>query len=58
MIEDSFYQLVYDGLGVHVIEKLLTTFNEEDLRTIYNNILNNFTKLANNSNTISLVNYL
>lgn len=54
-IEDSFDYLVNDKLGVHVLEKLIICFDEEILKSLYNNILKNFLKLANDPNTLCLV---
>jgi len=54
-IEDSFDYLVSDKLGVHVLEKLIICFDEEILKSLYNNILKNFLKLANDPNTLCLV---
>jgi len=48
---------VYDKLGVHVVEKLIVCYEEDLLKNIYNNIINNFTKFANDSSTLCLVRF-
>jgi len=42
--------LCQDPQGVHVIEKMIILFNEDEITHIYNTIINNFMLLANNSN--------
>ena len=44
-----------DPFGSHVLEKLLTCFEEEYVRFIYNYIVDNFLELANNNNGICIV---
>ena len=54
-IVESFYKLVWENPGVHVIEKLLLCYEEEILQPLYDIILSNFYEFANDSNTLCLV---
>ena len=48
-------ELSYDPFGCHVLEKLLSCFDEEFIYFIYSYISDNFIKLAYNNNGICLV---
>ena len=54
-LKDSVKELAVDPFGSHVLEKLLTCFEEEYVRFIYNYIVDNFLELANNNNGICIV---
>ena len=54
-LKDSVKELAIDPFGSHVLEKLLTCFEEEYVNFIYIYIVNNFLDLANNSNGICIV---
>jgi len=54
-LKDSVKELCVDPFGSHVIEKLLTCFEEEYINFIYNYIIDNFLDLANNNNGICVV---
>ena len=54
-LKDSVKELCIDPFGSHVLEKLLTCFEEEYINFIYNYIVDNFLDLANNNNGICVV---
>ena len=54
-LKDNIKELAEDSFGSHVLEKLLTCFEEEYINFIYNYIIDNFLDLANNSNGICVV---
>ena len=54
-LKDSVKELAIDPFGSHVLEKLLTCFEEEYINFIYNYIVDNFLDLANNNNGICIV---
>ena len=54
-IKEGFTKLIYDTFGCHVLEKLLTCFEDEYVNFIYSYIFENFLNLTNNSNGIYIV---
>ena len=54
-LKNSIKELAVDPFGSHVLEKLLTCFEEEYVSFIYTYIVDNFLDLANNSNGICVV---
>ena len=54
-IKDGFIKLIYDSFGCHVLEKLLTCFEDEYVNFIYTYIFDNFLNLTNNSNGIYII---
>jgi len=54
-IKDHIEVLIYDPFGCHVLEKILTFIEEENIPFIYSYIFNNFLKLAYNSNGICTI---
>ena len=54
-LKDNVKELAIDPFGSHVLEKLLTCFEEEYINFIYNYIVDNFLDLANNNNGICIV---
>ena len=54
-LKESVKELCIDPFGSHVLEKLLTCFEEEYINFIYNYIIDNFLDLANNNNGICVV---
>jgi len=54
-LKDSIKELSVDAFGSHVIEKLLTFFEEEFISFIYDYIYENFLTLAYNNNGICIV---
>ena len=54
-LKDNVKELAIDPFGSHVLEKLLTCFEEEYVNFIYNYIVDNFLDLANNNNGICIV---
>ena len=54
-LKDNIKELAVDPFGSHVLEKLLTCFEEEYINFIYNYIVDNFLDLANNNNGICIV---
>ena len=54
-LKESVKELCIDPFGSHVLEKLLTCFEEEYINFIYNYIIENFLDLANNNNGICVV---
>jgi hypothetical protein len=54
-LKESIKELCIDPFGSHVLEKLLTCFEEEYINFIYNYIIENFLDLANNNNGICVV---
>ena len=54
-LKESVKELCVDPFGSHVLEKLLTCFEEEYINFIYNYIIDNFLDLANNNNGICVV---
>ena len=54
-IKDGFIKLFFDAFGCHVLEKLLTCFEDEYVNFIYTYIFDNFLNLTNNSNGIYII---
>ena len=54
-LKDHIKELSFDPFGCHVIEKLLSCFEEEYVSFIYNYIVDNFLELAYNNNGICVV---
>ena len=54
-LKDNIKELSLDPFGSHVIEKLLSCFEEEYVGFIYNYIVDNFLELAYNNNGICVV---
>jgi len=54
-LKDNIKELAVDPFGSHVLEKLLTCFEEEYINFIYNYIVDNFLDLANNNNGICII---
>jgi len=54
-LKDNIKELSFDSFGSHVLEKLLSCFEEEYVSFIYNYIIDNFLELANNNNGICIV---
>ena len=54
-IKDHIEVLIYDQFGCHVLEKILTFIEEENISFIYLYIFDNFLKLAYNSNGICTI---
>ena len=54
-LKENFEKLIYDTFGCHVLEKLLTCFEDDYVNFIYNYILDNFLNLTNNSNGIYII---
>lgn len=54
-LKDNIKELSFDPFGSHVLEKLLSCFEEEYVAFIYNYIVDNFLELANNNNGICVV---
>ena len=54
-IKDHIRELSVDPFGSHVLEKLLTCFEEEFISFLYDYIYENFLSLANNTNGICIV---
>ena len=54
-LKDNIKELAVDPFGSHVLEKLLTCFEEEYINFIYNYIIDNFLDLANNNNGICII---
>ena len=54
-IKNYIYKLAFDPYGSHVIEKIISCFEEDLSYFIYDFIINNFINLAYNSNGICLV---
>ena len=48
-------EMFYDSQGVHVIEKIIICFEEDKINFIYDLALENFMKLANNTNGLCIV---
>jgi len=54
-LKDNIKVLSFDAFGSHVLEKLLSCFEEEYVIFLYNYIVDNFLDLANNNNGICIV---
>ena len=54
-IKEGYVKLIYDAFGCHVLEKLLTCFEDEYVDFIYTYIFDNFLYLTNNSNGIYII---
>ena len=54
-IKNHVEKLIYDNFGCHVLEKIITYIDEEDIPFLYSYISNNFLKLAYNSNAICII---
>ena len=54
-LKDHVDELAFDPFGSHVLEKLLTCFEEEYVTFIYTYVSENFFDLANNNNGICVV---
>ena len=54
-IKDHIERLVYDSFGSHVIEKIITYIDEEDIPFLYSYISDNFLKMAYNINGICII---
>ena len=54
-LKDNIKELSFDSFGSHVLEKLLSCFEEEYVSFIYNYIIDNFLELAKNNNGICIV---
>ena len=54
-IKEGFIKLIYDAFGCHVLEKLLTCFEDEYVEFIYTYLFDNFLYLTNNSNGIYII---
>ena len=54
-LKDNIKELSVDAFGSHVLEKLLTCFEEEYVSFLYNYIIDNFLELAYNNNGICIV---
>ena len=54
-LKNDIKELSFDPFGSHVLEKLLTCFEEEYVGFLYNYIVENFLELANNNNGICIV---
>ena len=54
-LKNNVKELAVDPFGSHVLEKLLTCFEEEYINFIYIYIVDNFLDLANNSNGICII---
>ena len=54
-IKEGYIKLIYDTFGCHVLEKLLTCFEDEYVEFIYTYIFDNFLYLTNNSNGIYII---
>jgi hypothetical protein len=54
-LKDNIKELAKDPFGSHVLEKLLSCFEEEYINFIYNYIVDNFLELANNNNGICII---
>ena len=54
-LKDNIKELAIDPFGSHVLEKLLSCFEEEYINFIYNYIVDNFLDLANNNNGICVI---
>ena len=54
-IKTNAIEMFYDSQGVHVIEKIIICFEEEKISFIYDLALENFMKLANNTNGLCIV---
>ena len=54
-IKEGFIKLIYDAFGCHVLEKLLTCFEDDYVEFIYTYIFDNFLYLTNNSNGIYII---
>ncbi len=54
-LKDNIKELAKDPFGSHVLEKLLSCFEEEYINFIYNYIVDNFLDLANNNNGICVI---
>ena len=54
-LKDNIEKLFYDPFGCHVIEKIISSIDEEYIPFIYSYISNNFIKLASDSNGIYII---
>jgi len=53
-VKEKYQDMFYDAQGVHVIEKMLTCYSEDELDWLYDSILSQFMTLANNVNGLCL----
>lgn len=54
-IQSSLEEFCYDTYGTHVIEKIISHFEQNLISFIYDYVINNFLSLANNINGICIV---
>ena len=54
-IKNHVEKLIYDNFGCHVLEKIISYIDEEDIPFLYSYISNNFLQLAYNSNAICVI---
>ena len=54
-LKDNIKKLSFDPFGSHVLERLLTYFEEEYISFIYSYLVNNFIELASDSNGIVVI---
>jgi len=47
--------LCHDAFGSHVVEKIITCFDENYISFVYDKIISNFMLLANNNNGLCVV---
>ena len=53
-IKENLIELCFDTFGSHVIEKIIDSFEENSISSIYNVVLNNFLALANCNNGLCI----
>ncbi len=53
--EDNILQLAINSNGTHIIQKIISCFDEENRRKVNNCVINNFPKLCVNPNGICVV---
>ena len=54
-IKNNIEKLIYDSFCCHVLEKIISYIDEEDIPFIYSYISNNFLKMAYNNNAICII---
>jgi len=49
-IKSNIKEMLFDSTGIHIIEKVISCFDEYIVLTIYDTIISNFLLIANNQN--------
>ena len=54
-IKDHVFKLCFNSYGCHVIEKIITKYDENEINNIYEIIIDNFMLFANNANGLCVI---